>query len=460
MNGTPGPTPFISLLQLTGPSLASLAAVSWSIEPKPGGASKPVSARYALAALQRRNWVSENSVKVPVFGLYAGVVNQVDVHLEGSDGSRQDLTVHIRTDPYEDPLGVYDRPTTLQARPVGSALDFDFIALKPAVASVVVVDTDGEVRWVGTSAPSQSTIFTANGFVVGSGTSTQMARLELDGEVDGFQLDDPGVIDFTHNIDPGKTGLLAEFDVQGDVDATVAEISPTGTLLAGWKMGDLLSAYMSAEGDDPSQFVRPGVDWFHVNAATYDPRDDSVMVSSRENFVIKIDYATGTPIWILGDPTKYWAQFPSLRAKALTLVGGGEYPIGQHATSITSEGLLMLFNDGTPSLNQPKGAPAGQALGASVVSAYQIDPVARTAREVWRFDHQPELSSEFCSSVYQASSSYLVNYAMADNAATTGIVGLDASRQQVFELSYANPGGGCATSWNAVPVPFEQLQFD
>lgn len=460
VSGIPGPTPFISFLQLTGPAIANLDAVSWSIEPKPGGVSKPVSARYALAALQRRGWVGENAVQVPVFGLYAGVVNQIDVHVEGSDGSREDLVVRITANSYEDPQGVYTQSTPLKARPVGSSLDFDFFALKPAVAPVVVIDTDGEVRWVGTSAPSQATIFTANGFVVGSGTSSQMARLELDGEVDGFQVDDPGVLDFTHNIDPGKTGLLAEFDVQGAVDATVAEISPTGTLIAGWKLGDLLSAYMSAEGDDPTLFVRPGVDWFHVNAAIYDPRDDSVIVSSRENFVIKLDYATGTPIWILGDPTKYWAQFNSLRAKALTLVGGGEYPIGQHATSITSDGLLMLFNDGTPSLNQPSGEPAGQGLSASVVSAYQIDPVARTAREVWRFDHQPEISSEFCSSVYQAGSSYLVNYAMADNAATARIVGLDANRQEVFEFSYANPGGGCATSWNAIPVPFDQLQFD
>ena len=460
VNGSPGPTPFISFLLLTGPAVATLDAVSWSIEPKSGAASKPVSARYALAALQRRGWVGENGVNVPVFGLYAGVENQVDVHVEGSDGSSHDMVVRITTQPYEDPKGVYTQPTILQAHPVGSSLDFDFIALKPAVESVVVIDTDGEVRWVGTSAPSPATIFTANGFVVGSGNSTQMARLELDGEVDGFQVDDPGVLDFTHNIDPGKTGLLAEFDVQGEVDATVAEISPTGALIAGWKLGDLLSAYMSAEGDDPTLFVRPGVDWFHLNAATYDPRDDSVIVSSRENFVIKLDYATGTPIWILGDPTKYWAHFPSLRAKALTVVGGGDYPIGQHATSITSDGLLMLFNDGTPSLNQPQGAPAGQALSSSVVSAYEIDPVARTAREVWRYDHQPELSSMFCSSAYQAGDSILVNYAMSDNAANARIVGLDANRQPVFELSYANPGGGCATSWNAVPVPFEQLQFD
>jgi hypothetical protein len=315
------------------------------------------------------------------------------------------------------------------------------------------------VRWVGTSTPSAATVFTANGFLVGSPTSTQMARLELDGEVNGAQLDDPGVIDFTHNIDPGKVGVLAEFDVQGDVDATVAEISPTGTLLAGWKLGDLLSAYMSAAGDDPSLFVRPGVDWFHVNAATYDPRDDSVIVSSRENFVIKLDYATGTPMWILGDPSKYWAQFPSLRAKALTLVGGGFPPIGQHATSITSDGLLMVFNDGTPSLNQPPGAPAGQALSASVVSAYEIDPVAMTARETWRFAHQPDLSTQFCSSAYQAGDSILVNYAQADSGSTVRVLGLDASRQVVFELAYAN-NGACNTSWNAVPVPFEQLSFE
>jgi hypothetical protein len=459
VSGTPGPTPFISFLQLTGTALTSLDSVSWTVQPKPGSVSKPVSARYTAAALQRRGWVTENSVKVPVFGLYAGMQNVVTVVVQGSDSSQETLTVNISTNPYVDPQGIYDHPSIVQARAAGSELGFDFMALKPFEASVVVIDTDGEVRWIGTSAPSEAVIFTANGFVVGSASSTQIARLELDGDVTASQVDDPGVIDFTHNIDPGKTGLLAEFDVQGEVEATVAEISPTGSLIAGWKMGDLLSAYMTSQGDDPSSFVRPGVDWFHVNAATYDPRDDSVIVSSRENFVIKLDYATGTPKWILGDPTKYWAQFPSLRAKALALVGGGEYPIGQHAISITSDGLLMLFNDGTPSLNQPSGAPAGQALPASVVSAYAIDPVAMTASESWRFEHQPDLISQFCSSAYQAGDSILVNYAMSDGATTTRLVGLNGSRQVAFEIAYKNTGG-CNTSWNAAPVPFDQLEFD
>ncbi|RPH70228.1 MAG: hypothetical protein EHM78_12250 [Myxococcaceae bacterium] len=459
VTGTPGPTPFIGFLHLTGQTLAALDSVLWTVQPKAGSASKPVSARYAYAALQRRGWVSETSVTVPVFGLYAGAENQVSVELQATDGSRQDLAVRITTDPYEDPEGVYDHPTILQPRPAGSALGFDFLALKPMRASVVVVDTDGQVRWVGTSTPSAATIFTGNGFVVGSPTSTQVARLELDGEVTGAQVADGSLVQFTHNIDPGKVGVLAEFDAQGEVDATVAETDAAGTLLAGWKLGDLLAAYMAEAGDDPSLFVRPGTDWFHLNAATYDPRDDSLIVSSRENFVMKIDYATGHLIWILGDPTKYWAQFPSLRARALTLVGGGLYPIGQHATSITSDGLLMLFNDGTPSVNQPRGAPAGQALSTSAVSAYEIDPVAMTAREVWRFEHQPALSSAYCSSAYEAGQSLLVNYAQADNGSTVRVLGLDGSRQVVFDLAYRNTAA-CDTSWNAAPVPFDQLRFD
>jgi hypothetical protein len=152
-------------------------------------------------------------------------------------------------------------------------------------------------------------------------------------------------------------------------------------------MGDIFSAYMSGAGDDPALFVRPGIDWFHMNAAVYDVRDDSIIVSSREDFLVKIDYRTGAIKWILGDPTKYWYTFPSLRAKALTLDPGGFYPVGQHAPSITSDGLLMVFNNGLFSANQPVGQPRGENRTFSVVSAYAIDDANRTAREAWRFDN-------------------------------------------------------------------------
>ena len=69
-------------------------------------------------------------------------------------------------------------------------------------------------------------------------------------------------------------------------------------------------------------FVRRGQDWFHNNAVTYRASDDSLIVSSRENFVIALDYQSGAIKWILGDSTKAWYQYPSLRQYALTVPAG------------------------------------------------------------------------------------------------------------------------------------------
>ena len=457
VTGRQGPTPFIAYLDVTSPDATALDSVLYVIQPRMGSVSKPVQVSYSFAALQARNDVGETGFTVPVVGLYADTDNQATLHLTFTDASSRDVQVKITTPPYEDPEGIYDHPTILQPRAAGSSLDYDFIALKSTRASVVVIDTDGAVRWIGTGTPSAATVFTDNGFVVGNPGSRAIQRLELDGTVTASTVDDPSLLQFTHNIDPGKVSLLAEFDTPVEIGATVEEITPTGSVLMTWSLADLLSRYMSSHGDDPSSFVRPGTDWFHINATTYDPRDDSLIVSSRENFVIKLDYATGEPIWILGDPTKYWYTFPSLRQLALTLADGGFYPIGQHATSITSDGLLMVFNDGTASVNQPPGAPAGQSRSFAVVSAYEIDPVAMTAQEAWRFEHQPDLDSSYCSSSYEAGGSFLVNYALAENGANVRVIGLDPTRQVVFDISY--PTSGCQTSWNAIPVPFDNLQF-
>jgi len=231
-----------------------------------------------------------------------------------------------------------------------------------------------------------------------------------------------------------------------------------GNITKDWNFAHILRDYMTSQGDDPSTFIRPGIDWFHSNAATYDARDNSVIVSSRENFLIKVNYDTGNIIWIFGDPTKYWYTFPSLRAKAITLESGGLYPIGQHATSITSDGLLMLFNDGQGSLNQPANTPAGETRSYSAVSAYQIDGNALTAKEVWRFDYNQSIFSGVCSSAYEADDkSLLVNYAVADHQTKARLVGLNKNHDVIFDFEY--PTTGCATSWNAVPVNFEKMQF-
>lgn len=456
-----GITPFIHFVQLSGASLARLTATRFTIAAKPGSASRPVEATYTIAALQRRGYVGPGTVTLPVFGLYAGTVNDVSVQLQFDDESRQQLPISISTAPYVDPNAIYDRPTILKQRAPGTALGFDFFYSKSALGTPVVLDSDGEIRWIAAGATSSfASAFIDNAFWVGAQSSTTLSRIELDGAVTEVSLLAPAFTHFHHNIDAGKHGLLVEVDaIDGgvaSVESNIADVTAPGVVVHHWDFAALLRDHMRSHGDDPDAFIRPGVDWLHMNGATYDRRDDSLIVSSRENFVIKIDYTTGEIRWILGDPTKYWYTFPSLRAKALTLEPGGFYPVGQHAPSITSDGLLMVFNNGLNSANQPNGQPRGENRTFSVVSAYEIDEINLTAREAWRFDNNASILSMVCSSVYEAANkSLLVDYAVASGFTKARLVALNPAHEVVFDFEFGTTS--CNTSWNAQPIAFDNL---
>ena len=462
VNAQPGVTPFISSVKLSGQDLESVTTIRYTIARKPGSVSKPVKVQYSIGALKQRGYTTPigNSITLPVFGLYAGYLNHVVIELSFVDTSTQILAIDIATASYSDPNQIYDKPTILQGRAPAATLGFDFIYLKSQFGTPIVVDTDAQIRWVGPNigyVSSASQAFIGSSFFIGDSSSKSFTRLELDGVTHPLQILSSTVTAFHHNIGPGKVGLIAEVNTgSSGIESTAIEIDKSGKVLSQWDLAALLSSYMRSQGDDPALFVRPGVDWFHMNSTVYDQRDDSLIVSSRENFVIKIDYKTGSIKWIFGDPTKHWYTFPSLRAKALQLDSGGLYPIGQHALSINSAGQLELFNDGEGSLNQPAGASPGGSRTYSVVSAYTIDPIAKMAHEAWRFDYGQKIFSAVCSSAYEAGGkTLLVDYAYADGGTHSRLVGLDTGHNVVFDFQYSSTY--CGTSWNAQPIRLENL---
>jgi len=463
-----GVTPFIERLSFYGNGLSSLSTVEYTVQPKTGSVSKAVNITYSSSALTARGYLipEDGVLKLPVIGLYAGYTNSVALQFQFKDGSTTTLNTNITTVDYVDPSGIYVHPAILQRRAAGSSLGFSFFYMKSAlVGSPVIVDTDGEVRWVGPAVtPATSAAFQADEFVIGDPALPIVYRVGIDGTVTQSRLATATYItNFHHNIDYTSIGLLADVTTQDgsnvNFETTVSEITDQGSVLNQWDMAAIISNYMRSMGDDPTAFVRPGIDWFHNNASTYDPSDNSVIISSRENFVIKVDFQTGRIIWILGDPTKYWYTFPSLRAKAVTVAPGGLYPIGQHAVSITPDGLLLLFNDGLGSQNQPAGAPAGESRTYSAVSAYSIDAEALTAKNVWNFENGQTVYSEICSSAYKApDNSLLIDYAVADNLTHALLLGLNSTHSVVFEFQY--PTQSCNTSWNAVPIALENLTIN
>jgi arylsulfate sulfotransferase len=460
-----GVSPFIGRLTIGLEHYDSIKTISYIITPKPGTFSRPVSVTYDKAWLDRNNAYdgATRRIALPIFGLYANYRNDVALNATFSDGSSHADRIPIQSAAYTEQAATYASPTIRTARSAAVVPAFDFILVHNSITTPLVIDTDGNIRWAATGLTNSiSTVFTGDGFFVGGPTTPDLYRLELNGSLAKSALGSAALANFHHDLARGKVGLLAELDADIDgvikVESVLAELNPSGQVLKQWDLATIFRDFMRARGDDPDGLVRDGADWFHMNSAIYNAADDSLIVSSRENFVAKLDYATGQIKWLLGDQTKHWyVDYPSLRSVALKLTNGNP-PIGQHSLSVQPDGALLLFNNGTPSLTQLPGAPIGATIPYSAPVKYAIDEQAGTAAAIWTYEHDRNLVSDICSSVYQAgANSYLVAYSVAEARTRARVMGLDADGKVAFDFEY--PTRVCATAFIASPIDFGALNL-
>lgn len=450
-----GDTPYIGEITLSDVP-RNATTFSFRVEPKPGTFSDPVNAVFTRQYLTSNDYFSDAStVTVPVFGLYEDYANTVTVTVKTSSGRATTLSHELMSSVW----GSSCRDTLVGATRVVSPsasvkLDYSFFMLKAWAcdAHPIVMDIDGNIRWVGTAGGAQQgSTFFRNNFYVGNGSD--LYEITPFGDyvsVGNYSAD--GYSNFHHNIDPGRDGMLLEFDTNTDVESDVIEVDTNGEVLETWDVADIVRKAMIKGGDDPSAFVRQGDDWFHNNAATYWKQKNQIVLSGREDFVIGIGYDDDKIKWILGDPDKAWHDYPSLRAFALDFPEGTDPPIGQHAVSFTSAGNLMLFNNGLASFAH---SPSGDSRSTSFPQQFALNLKKQTAKEVWRYDHSPAVWSPICSSIYQHGTSYLVNYASEDNGIR--LVGLDKRKRIGFELKIN--GSGFDWGWNAYPFDLAGMRF-
>ena len=465
---TAGATPFISKLTLGVSNTSVLKSIQFAIDPKPGSVTRPLSGTYANDYLLSRGFEQPppaTTVTLPVYGLYAGYQNIVRLTYRFLDGSSKQAVTSITTASFDDQGCGYNTPTKLQSRTNSTLLSYDYIMVKGSCSNFepVIIDTDGALRWVGTGGipVGNPAIFFDNAVYLGSGH--QLFRIDLDGTVTfvGDYYSSLGITNFHHNIDRGKVGIILDANTTTYFNSTNIEVDASGRVLKTWNLANIISAAMTAGGDDPSQFVYPTpTDWFHNNGVTYNRADDSVIISSRENFLICLDYETSAIKWILGDPTKKWYQFPSLRKFALTLAPGSLPPIGQHAPSITFDQGLMVFDNGQQSDFQ---IPRGDQRGFASPRKYSLDLVRNVATEVWNFPMNESIHCPFCSSVYEdAPYNYLIDYSFVNggipNVPTFAqLLGLVASGEKIFYYQY--PTLSCRTAYNSIPIHLENTKF-
>ncbi|MBA2436435.1 MAG: aryl-sulfate sulfotransferase [Verrucomicrobiota bacterium] len=456
-----GATPFLSQVTLSVSDTTAIRSVQFSIAPRPGSKTRPLSGTYAASYLADRGDLLNGKIFLPVYGLYDGYTNTVTLTYLFNDGSsRQDSTT-IATDNFDDPCA-YENPNIVQPKTEDNSLSYDYILLKGSCSlfSPTIIDTDGALRWVGTADAKFFTLaFFENAIYIAEGAL--IYRNDLDGTVELLgNFASLGVKNFHHNVDRGKNGLLFEADTNAYLESIIMEIDSAGNLQKTWNMADIISAAMIAGGDDPAQFVFPDPDdWFHSNAVTYNRADDSLIVSSREDFLICIDYTSNAIKWILGDPEKKWYQFASLRQYALTLSAGSLPPIGQHAVSVTHDQGILVLDNGLNSLFQE---PAGALRTYAAPRKYQLDLNSRVATEVWNYPMDESLNSPYCGSVYEdLPNNYLVDYAYvigeSGQPLHARLVGLDGTGAKVFDYEYVT--AGCTKIFNAAPLHLENTAF-
>ena len=474
---TPGPTPFISNVSATF-SGGTLKSIGYGIVPKTGSLTRPLVTSYSPQYLAATNNLQGNSVTIPVFGLYAGYTNTVQIYFFFTDGSQTMQPITITTAAYTDSCVQLNSPTFTQNRVNTSDLNFDFFLVKESCSAnnPTLVDTDGNIRWVGQANDPVSSVAIYNNVIYLSDGKSGILSMPLT-TATATKLADfsaaPYNVTFTghHNIDPGRNGLIVDVNTTSQTEAVDIEFNPTsGAVINSWDLGQIISYTMTKGGDDPSKFVLgTSADWFHNNATAYNPADNTLIVSSRENFVVAVDYDTPADgqkkiHWILGDTSKAWHAYPTLTALMLKPTNANTLPpIGQHAVSIDHNGNLLLFDDGFQSLVQ---VPAGNSRTYSAVREYQINVSAMTATQgpVY-YSPNPAIFNPICGSVYDVNNTFLVDFPTAGatssltapaNAILQGL-GNNAGNV-VFSLQYSQPSY-CSIGWNSYPLPSNVFTF-
>ena len=331
--------------------------------------------------------------------------------------------------------------------PMGGALEWVYYPQN------AVIDTAGDVRWYMFVSPiyDPENIY-KSGIMMGFhqaddgfltfGYGQRYAKYDLMGrEVFNRRLP-AGYADFSHAMDPAQNGhyflrvssadyrrpdgkrvhtvrdVIVELDENGGVvddfrlydildpyrDNIVKAMDQGAVCLNidASKSGQTLSAEELAKMDENGQFgdiagVGPGRNWAHVNSVDYDPTDDSIIISSRHQGIVKIGRDKKIK-WILASPEgwkKGWAEKVltpvdakgnKIKCEGSKCEGDFDWSWTQHtAWRIDSKSdknviYLSVFDNGD---GRGMEQPALPTMKYSRAVVYKIDQKKMTVEQIW-----------------------------------------------------------------------------
>lgn len=460
---------FVQIAAIRTDEIDEIRTIDYRVYTKTGKLSKDISVSYSAAYLESHAFVDNTAgtVSIPIVGLYADYANKIAITINLKTGESLNTLLKIQTDPYVDDKALtgivvtqpYYNPNT------------SFIVLDTQDAPTIL-DIDGEIRWQFNKAGVNigAVQFDNDIFLAGDTYGRKLYRIDFLGEVISTStIPDIRYSRFTHNFDAGKQGIFGTMQYKDGtatkIGSVLVEFSSGADILKTWDFDGIIGGAINAAGEDSSGFIMDNVDWFQINSSAYSARDDGIIVSGREDFVVKIDYSTKQIRWILGNPAKMWFQDFPLGLQPLALKTTGKAPVGQHSVSIVgSDALpnqfLLLLNNGFGNRALPY---VGDNRSYSAVSMYEINEAAMTATEVWTFDADQEIYSPTCGSVYKtAANDYLIDFAGANGDNNAIIMVVDADKILKFSMKIPKRSidpSSCNTAYRAREIKLEKMQL-
>lgn len=246
---------------------------------------------------------------------------------------------------------------------------------------------------------------------------------------------------FLVSVQKYGTSVNASSGTYQSTDDFIIEFNPhAGSIVDEWDLRQIMDI-------DRYDVVEDNIDWFHMNALWYSESDDCIIVSGRNQGLVKIDRGNNLK-WILA-AHRGWGQAGvsgdgfNTSDHLLTAVNGAGVPYdtdvqdgtmrapdfdwtwGQHAPLLLGNGNLLVFDNG---YNRQFGAadPYSRAV------EYSIDQSAMTVKQIWEWGM--ERGAPFFSLII---SDVDVLPQTGNRLVTSGFTN-QGSEAKVVELSYPN----------------------
>ncbi len=334
----------------------------------------------------------QTSHQIPVYGLYGGQVNQIELTVNYQDNSQEQFTIPIETEPLPADLPPHQIIAADPSQAGGADGELLFIAAATDTSYRFAIDKAGDIRWY-----SANNKF--SGGIMRRDSEGKMLALSEAMYAPAFirpglvQTDWLGRIyneylqDYVHHdavempngnylmpaIEPNSTFIAGPLVMGADLIVELDRNS--GEMVNSWDI-NTICGYTAED-------LAAGL-YLHTNSVMYDASDDSIVISSPTIMaVIKFSAVDGEIIWAIGDPRRNYPE--PLASKILEPIGDDfEWQGMQHTATVLADGKIMLFDNGTTRMDA-EGNPVADIDNYSRLVIYDIDAENMTIEQVYQY---------------------------------------------------------------------------